>query len=216
MRRESPDAVAMSVGDRVRWSQVRALWGTVSSLLEAVVTVCGLEKGLGRADGEKFGRVVVVVLALLVPGLRVVREKMGQRLALSSLILSVQLGSAENWVHVRDERSLLRLRCRVGQTVGQEDLLLVQARLASSWNFAGVSKYYLVASSPRPPTCNTSRRRQGHRDYYWGPAGEKVNDIRYDDSDIQTLGSTTRSVIDVILATIHSRVFSCSARCPVA
>ena len=52
VRRESLDAVAMSVGDRVRWSQVRALWGRVSSLLGAVVTVYGSEKGLGKADGE--------------------------------------------------------------------------------------------------------------------------------------------------------------------
>lgn len=32
----------------------------------------------------------------------------------------------------------------------------------------------------------------------------------------RTFWSTTRSVIDVILATIHSRVLSCSARWPVA
>lgn len=95
-RRENLDVVAMSVGDRVRWLQVRAQWGRASSLLGVVVTVYGLEKGLVRA-GEEFGRVVAAVQVLLVLGLRVVREKMGQQLALSSLTLSAsQRGSAEN------------------------------------------------------------------------------------------------------------------------
>jgi hypothetical protein len=163
VRPENLDAVARSVVARVLWWQVRALWGRVSLLLGAVVMVYGLEKMLGRAGGV-LGR-VVVVLALLVLGLRVARGKMGLRLASLSSILNAERGSAESWVREQDERSLLRLRCLAARTVEREGLLLVRLRLSPSWKLVDVSKYP-VASSPRPPTYNTSRRRRGHRDYY--------------------------------------------------
>ena len=165
-RPESLDAAVKSVAARERWSQIRGLWERVT-LLGAVVTVYGWENALGTADGE-LGREVVVQVPL-VPGPRVAREKMGQQLASWNLTRSAQQGSAENWVREPDERSLPRLRSRVVRTVEREALLSIRPPPAPSWKFAGVSTY-LVASSPRPPTCNTSHRRRGHMDYYWDPA----------------------------------------------